>query len=71
MVDGCDGLMGDHGSWVKVTLLPVEKKAAGVVKLTSACRGLGRVEGDDVEGGNESGEFPDVGEVFELPPDDN
>ena len=22
-------------------------------------------EGDDVEGGNESGEFPDVGEVFE------
>jgi hypothetical protein len=33
MVDGCDGLMGDHGSWVKVTLLLVEKKAAGVVKL--------------------------------------
>ena len=27
-------------------------------------------EGDDVEGGDESGEFPDVGEVFELPPDD-
>jgi hypothetical protein len=36
MVDGCDGLMGDHDSWVKVTLLLVEKKAAGVVKLTSA-----------------------------------
>jgi len=28
-------------------------------------------EGDDVESGNESGEFPDVGEVFKLPPDDN
>ena len=27
---GCDGLMGDHGSWVKVALLPLQKKAAGV-----------------------------------------
>ena len=43
MVEGCDGLMGDHGSWVKLALLFGEKKAAGVVKLTSACRGLGRV----------------------------
>ena len=41
MVEGCDGLMGDHGSWVKVTLLPVEKKGGGCGQADISLPGFG------------------------------